>query len=511
LSSTLIPTQIVGFVSITGSQFVTINNPQQTLAYIQQGLFVSSTNTALQQCLNLNTGGGGIDSNINNGVLSATTAINLREGFAQSFKRRNYELGANPPAGGGVGTVTDLPEAGGQNERPQNIPGYAYNTESGFEPSTDGTTFNGPWGRADTGTRFVLRFSGIGQGARIFLPIWVPLTTSNSACSTGNPTPPSAINAGGACGGTWTGGFLRLIGTSDINGNLGSFSNAFPNVATFSGANPFGLNTPFRVAGGLFLNYAEITSPALSGGTAAAVYEVGNSDPSAVENANIAVAVAFVANTANNLPATGQVSVDAQFAPLSPSSNAGWGQASGSLPIPRFCDRPNPIGTFNISQCVCNLLFPFVSQAPGFDTGIAIANTSLDNINGVPVETGTIRMDFYGTGTGGIGFCTGSTTTGCMPASLQSQNTTVPMPGGNVMTYTLYGGPGNTYATGLQAVPGFTGYIVAQTKFRWCHGFAFLSDLGAQKLAEGYLAIQLDIYGGSGLNRTGVVGEVQAH
>ncbi len=46
---------------------------------------------------------------------------------------------------------------------------------------------------------------------------------------------------------------------------------------------------------------------------------------------------------------------------------------------------------------------------------------------------------------------------------------------------------------GIAATPGFQGYIIAQMEFQWCHGFAFLSDVGAQKLAEGYLAIQLDV------------------
>ncbi|MGA2182142.1 MAG: hypothetical protein ABSH47_03875, partial [Bryobacteraceae bacterium] len=46
LSSTLIPTQIVGFVQVTGSPSIAINNPQQTLAFIQQGLTASVTKPA---------------------------------------------------------------------------------------------------------------------------------------------------------------------------------------------------------------------------------------------------------------------------------------------------------------------------------------------------------------------------------------------------------------------------------------------------------------------------------
>jgi hypothetical protein len=43
---------------------------------------------------------------------------------------------------------------------------------------------------------------------------------------------------------------------------------------------------------------------------------------------------------------------------------------------------------------------------------------------------------------------------------------------------------------------GFTGYMIAQTGFQYCHGFAFISKQGAgfqaDNMAMGYLAIVLD-------------------
>ena len=84
------------------------------------------------------------------------------------------------------------------------------------------------------------------------------------------------------------------------------------------------------------------------------------------------------------------------------------------------------------------------------------------------------------------------------------------MHAGSELVFTLSNG-GNL---GVAATPGFQGYIIAQANFQYCHGFAFISDLGAQKLAEGYLAIQLDMpvvsvttSGQIGLSRTGVGGE----
>jgi hypothetical protein len=55
---------------------------------------------------------------------------------------------------------------------------------------------------------------------------------------------------------------------------------------------------------------------------------------------------------------------------------------------------------------------------------------------------------------------------------------------------------------------GFQGYIIAQANFQWCHGFAFISDTAATNLAEGYLAIQLDMVT---LDRTGAIGENKGH
>jgi len=366
LSSTLIPTQIVGFVSITGAPFFTINNPQQTLAYIQQGLIVGGQNTALQQCVNLNTGagsaGGGNISGSGNTIV-AVTNVNVKEGFAQSFKKQQFSPDAS------ISGYTTFPF---YNIAAQNIPGYAYNTESSFEPTgTDGKTpLNSSLGAASFGTRILLRFSNVGTGANVILPQVVPLTISNGA-SGGNPIPPSAI-------GGWTGGYLVLIGTSDLQGNIGTFTNQFSGVNSFSNSAFFFSSGPFKGLGAVtpFFNAFSLTPVA---GTAAAVYEVVNSDPSATEQANIPVGVSFVSNTANNLPTPGQATVNASFAPLSTDNTA-----SSSDYIPRFCDRSTAQNTFNIQICVCDLLFPFITQAPGFDTGIAIANTTTDPYGTTP-------------------------------------------------------------------------------------------------------------------------------
>jgi hypothetical protein len=39
---------------------------------------------------------------------------------------------------------------------------------------------------------------------------------------------------------------------------------------------------------------------------------------------------------------------------------------------------------------------------------------------------------------------------------------------------------------------GFEGYMIAICNFQLAHGYAFISDLGSQKLAHGYLALVLN-------------------
>jgi len=493
LSSTLIPTQIVGFVGVTGGQFFTINNPQQTLAYINQGLVVGGQNTTLQQCNNLNVGGGGLGGNFfgGSGVGIAVTQVNVREGFAQSFKRQAFTPDTVISGTGGVGSPGFGSLANGgifYNIAPQNVPGLAYNTETAFQPTaTNGSTFrDARLGTAAFGTRILLRFSNVGTGVRLVLPGVVALTIDN-ATTPAQPLPPSSV-------GGWTGGYLVLIGSSDLQGNVGAFGNQFTAAGSFSNSSFFFSSGPFKGLGAVSpFNTAFETT--VTAGAAGAVYEVVNSDPSAIEQGNIPIGVAFVSNTAQNLPTPGQSNVNVSFAPLSTNN-----VASSSDFIPRFCDQSVARGAFNIVVCQCNLLFPFVTQIGSlFDTGIGIANTTTDPYGTTP-QTGPVTMYFYGQTTGG----------GALPSSLAVQKTTGNVPSGQVMTWSTFGGAGN-FAAGTQPVVGFTGYMIAIANFQYCHGFAFISDVGAQKLAEGYLAIQLDIYGGTGLNRTGIVGEVQGH
>jgi hypothetical protein len=187
---------------------------------------------------------------------------------------------------------------------------------------------------------------------------------------------------------------------------------------------------------------------------------------------------------------------------------------------------------FQINRCSCNLLFPYVTNAAtaggSFDTGIAIANTSLDPGNIAPgffgfkgsAQSGPVRLWFYNrnaTPPAEPNFlgqtntqCTNVTTPGSCTGTLSN------IPPGGVLTYTLFNGGAINGATPAGSVllpaTGFTGYIIAQANFQYCHGFAFISKQGAgfeaDNLAMGYLAIVLDT---PGLPRTSSQGENDAH
>jgi hypothetical protein len=503
LSSTLIPTQIVGFIGITGGQFFTVNNPQQTLAYINQGLVVSGQNTQLQQCNNLNVGGGGIGGNFfaDSGVGIAVTNVNIREGFAPSFKRQAYTPDTSIR---GVGVAAGSPFSptgiSFYSTASQNVPGLAYNTESGFQPTLpDGATqLDSRLGGAAFGTRILLRFSNIATGVRMTFPGVVLLTTDNGV-KPAVPTPPSAV-AG------WTGGYLVLLGTPDLNGSVGSLANQFNPAGSFSNSSFFFSSGPFKGPGAVspFNTSFETT---VTAGAAGVVYEVVNSDPAAVETGNIPIGVAFISNTAQNIPAPGQAFVNTSFAPTSTDQTA-----SAADFIPRFCNQSAPLSAFAISLLctppapTCNLLFPYFNNEPGSDTKIAIANTSVSLLSPT-TQAGKVHVYVYGTGAAPL-----------TKTTLGTGANGGTVPAGCLLEFTLRNGGAvtkcpdliNSTTTMAATTEIIKGFIIVAAEFSPCYGFASITTTGPIHTAESYLAIPL-AFAGTGLNRTGITGEVQGH
>jgi hypothetical protein len=490
VSSTFTTNYVQAQISVNGNTSLSINNPQQIVAFVQKGLIagVSRANTSFLQCNSENPGAFASGAGVSLTNPSGTPTYTFTEGFASSWKAKNIAM-ITSQAGNGVfqntssywtynGTTTLYPP-----DQNQNVPGAIYNTESGFEYPTgvtgvvdpipnppngigtqtvtstsaslsnafnvggttglpNGTNISGA-GIANQGTRLAIQVSSIPNGSIVLVPQVVFLS--------------NFVTTGFGTGvGTTKSGVMVLTNT-DANG-AGAYA---PPTGTLSST-----------------NYVQIPSSGL------VVYEILFADPFSIESASVPLVVAYAANLAQNLPAPGVTAQAAGgFAPF--YSTAAAHNPSSTLPIPRFVPGLVPQDLYRISKCACNMLFPYVVSASGFDTGIAIANTSLDpggafGFSAVP-QQGVIQFWYYGT-----------SGTSAPPATQTSSI----VPAGQVLTYVL--SQNNTTWNLDNRAAGFAGYIIAQAQFQYCHSFAFIGALGGGNalvnggLSEGYLGLILD-------------------
>jgi hypothetical protein len=533
-------------IQINGNTALSINNPQQTVADVVVGLVTSikQTNFSFLQCVGEHYFGGGITGSVfapgsttpqttvftstpgqTTGVSAFSNGVpqfSFTEGFGSSWKAKNIahilaSTNANAGNGNQVSTASywtydgfSSAAAGTLNypkDFNQNVPGAIYNSESGFmypggvpagctaldTPSGDPSP-NPPFGVgtvtvtatsqalsnstcianagiADQGTRLQVTISNIPAGAFVLVPEAILLT--NGTC---NFTTILSCNSG-----------VAVLVTTDASG-----AGAYSPVAT-------------GTAAGSALAASLTYTPLASSGMA--VYEVIFADPFSIETAVVQALVAYQPNLNLNQPSpTTTAQAFGGFAPFYSSAAAHEPQPlpfQTSLPVPRFAPGTVPANPnfFNVNKCACDLLFPFVSAQAGYDTGIAIANTSMDNLgiagNSAALQQfGGVEFWYYGTGNNGgtapPAQCTNAASPGTCPAA-----TTVPA--GQILTYVLSSGGGSigSGANGLDnRANGFSGYIIAQAQFQYCHAYAFITAVGAgplsQAVSEGYLGLILD-------------------
>lgn len=386
VSSTLIPTSINMFISISGTGSLSLANSQLTVAYVQLGMKFSATPATYNQCE----------------AGTKTFNIKFAEQFGTAF-RKNI-------------TAADT----------QATIGTIYNTESMFYNPLFASTQAATAGLATQATRLIARFSNVPANVALVVPITITTAEGDSATLVAAPTDGSTAS------------------TAD-------------------------------------------GSVALSGGAGAAVWEVTASNPGAISTFTVPVSVTYKSNP---LPGLGTATVSGNYAPTTTVFTA-----SATAPAPRFVDNPQSATTFTINSCRTNLLFPFVTNTSGFDTGLVISNTSSDPFGTVP-QRGPCTLNYYGSTSGG-GAAPGVQTSGTVNEGTQ-------------LIWTLSNG-GNL---GVAATPGFMGYIIAQCNFQFAHGYAFVSDLGASRVAEGYLALVMDkdmFNTGDGATRTGASSEKLVH
>jgi hypothetical protein len=451
-TSALIPTQVIAFVSVNPPGTLPIDNPQQIVGYVQQGMLFDvrscsggdDPNPQLAQCSSLESG------LFNNpqatDTLTGQGALRYREGFQTAFKTRI------------------LP---GQDA---SVPGVVYNSESGFvrlsEPVLNSGS-EGVVGLANTGTRLAARFVNVPAGIRIFVG------TRQSAGSTGGAT--------------------AVLVSTDPNGSSGAFN--------IGGITAGSLVPPTAPVSNVTMDCGGVETPnltalevPLTSGSGLAVWEVTAANTNAQDTLLFAFGVAYVTNQLSGIPGVGTAQVIGNLAPFYSSDaaqNPGGANANNMsqiLPIPRFAARTDATRLFRTVACQTNLLFPYVTSAAGWDTGIAISNTSADPFDSARRQQGTCTINYYGTLANGNALPTASETT---------DRDVVP---GTTMAFVL--STGGTF--GLKGNSGMTGYIIATCRFQFAHGFAFISDgpIGQARVAEGYVALIMD----TGTVRRGTTG-----
>jgi hypothetical protein len=493
-STTLIPQQVLMFITTTPNEALPISNPTLPVASVLTGLapltmaavqlneasvpVTSSTPLPLTfiQCVNhLNKLYSNTSLGTNNITYPDGTAavldfeLRMTEAFPGAFKIR-----------GGAGTgANEL----SQTNFNQNVPGVDYKSESGFYSNTlwganvnpfyfgqSQNSYSGA-GLASQGTRLVLKFTGLPTGLKM-------LATVKEITNPGSAGSPSTL------GSTYS-LTASLVADGNANGIGGTTQIANTTTVTASTGVKFGVE-PVTIS---------------STNTATLTYEITGTNPTLDNTLQVGFIVCWVSNTAaaTATPGVGKATVGATFGPIQNVSPIGLSPGATVPSVPRFIDesKTNSTTAFVIAQCITDLLFPFVTNQDGFDTGISIANSSKDPYK-TAAAAGTCTLNYYGNTKGGA------------PPAAQ---TTKSVAGGSSVTFSL-----STGATGVNATPGFQGYIIAQCNFPFGHGYAFISDVGAQKLAEGYLAINLDIPQGilrnlgiSGTQALGAPGESTFH
>lgn len=419
-----------------GAQQITFTGITATLGNVQPSLTVTASRFSLANC------------NALNWAFAGTLTFAQAGGFSNAFKTRQLPDSTTPAPGTALGSALTTNQSNATNAA-------GSTSESGYAMS-----FNGNFpGLADYGTRLKAVFSNIPSGARVFVS-FANVTGANAVL--GNVGAISTIYQANAA----------------ITGPVGNVSTTPLAELLLSGAEtlPDGSSGPLLATANNLTSTQTTTNPGLnnlgntaatgpyfelpvSGGSTTAVWEVLNTSSNA----------SYVFDVFVTLPAQGTTGTAV--------ANLSYAPTITTLTVPAFVD-PNagtPQNAITISQCRTVLLYPYLTSFGGFDTGIAIANTSTD-IYGTTAQAGSCSFNLYGDVSGG-----GTVPT--VPAAAWSVN-------GGAASATIAAGHTGAFAVS-QYAPGFTGYGIAVCTFQYAHGFAFVADWGNPNYssAMGYLAL----------------------
>ncbi len=386
--------QVVAQISANPPAALSIDRDVVPVGNVTSGLTFGSGVLLIPACTGIN------DTN-------RSTVVTYTENFINAFKTRTT---AGPTVVAPPPVAAERPGPGAPDVRPetfvpapQSLPGvFAYNVESGFTL----TGLPGA-GLADSGTRLRSAFRNIPPGVDVYVSV------------------------------------------SSIGASAKSMAVMVPSET----------GTYFAVAPTTNMLGVDVVKLPVVNGTATAIWEVTASDPYSIDTFSFEVIVASATSAAPSATAA-PMTVNGTLAPAPPAFSVTDGVKAqpSSFPVPRFADTSTASNILSVSTCVTDILFPFITNMSGFDTGLSISSTSQDPF-GTPTQTGPCILSFYGTNA---------------PAAITTQTIA----------------PGATYtALASMLSPNFQGYMIAVCNFQLAHGFAFISDLGARNLAMGYLGV----------------------
>ena len=173
-------------------------------------------------------------------------------------------------------------------------------------------------------------------------------------------------------------------------------------------------------------------------------------------------------------------------------------------------DPETVMGDFlNIAECVTYLLFPYITCGahPDWDTGIAIANTTMDEgifglSAGATAQRGSVTMYAFPTGKKTDDYSTEMGYTGEPAMTMLSGG----LAAGDSLAMNCSGDP---------MLAGMQGYAIVKAGFRHAHGMAFVQNMasGAVDAVHGYIALVIPDpeFGGANADRAAAEGEVLGH
>jgi len=391
--------------------------------------------------------------------------VSFKENFAGAFKVRSLPLTA------GGATLNDSQGAGAGQTRPDgtytiakvgagaDLVVSALNSETGVVTPNIGAAFTPAlaMGQASTGTRLKAVFTSLDPNATYYASL-TPVVdyATNTTFGVNSVTATTTGFAGDATQTPWA--VLQAAGTA--GGAIGE-------TGAFAAAASVGL------ANGV-VNVAAITRTAT--GTGEVVWEVTNTVPGTAQTLTFAI-YAVYSNTVN--PPSVSSTMNVGYAPTNTATAPG-----NQTNLPRYAAlaASNVSTFFSVVPCQTALLFPYITLGGGYDTGIAISNTSKDPFSTATSE-GACVLNFYGTNApaAAINFRDASQT------------------GTGAQTITAGSMAQNLVSILLSPAASFNGYGIATCNFQFAHGYGNIQAVApagqAWRLSTAYLALVMNTMG----------------